>query len=130
MATKKVAFETVRKIGRALPGVVEGTMYGAPALKIQGKLVACVPSHKSAEPGSLAVRMDFDDRAELLAEAPDVYYVTDHYVDYNAVLVRFSRVSENELRDLIGMAYKFITASGTSRSSATRKRTRKRPPST
>jgi hypothetical protein len=130
MATKKVDFETVRKIGRALPGVVEGTMYGAPALKIQGKLVACVPSHKSAEPGSLAVRMDFDDRAELLAEAPDVYYVTDHYVDYNAVLVRFSRVSENELRDLIGMAYKFITASGTSRSSATRKRTRKRPPST
>jgi hypothetical protein len=130
MATKKVDFETVRKIGRALSGVVEGTMYGAPALKIQGKLVACVPSHKSAEPGSLAVRMDFDDRAELLAEAPDVYYVTDHYVDYNAVLVRFSRVSENELRDLIGMAYKFITASGTSRSSATRKRTRKRPPST
>jgi hypothetical protein len=130
MATKKIDFDTVRKIGRALPGVVEGTMYGAPALKIQGKLVACVPSHTSAEPGSLAVRMDFDDRAELLAEAPDVYYVTDHYVDYNAVLVRFSRVSENELRDLIGMAYKFVTASGTSSSSATRKRTRKRPPST
>jgi hypothetical protein len=130
MATKKIDFDTVRKIGRALPGVVEGTMYGAPALKIQGKLVACVPSHTSAEPGSLAVRMDLEDRAELLAEAPDVYYVTDHYVDYNAVLVRFSRVNENELRDLIGMAYKFVTASGTSRSSATGKRTRKRSPST
>ncbi len=26
-------------------------------------------------------------RAELLAAAPDVYYVTDHYVGYSAVLV-------------------------------------------
>jgi len=38
--------------------------------------LACVPSHRSAEPGSLAVRVDFDDRAELLSAAPDVYYVT------------------------------------------------------
>ena len=42
---------------------------------------------------SLVVRVDFDDRAELLAAAPDVYYVTDHYLDYNTVLVRLSRVT-------------------------------------
>jgi len=41
-----------------------------------------VPVHRSAEPGSLAVRVDFDDRAELLAADPDVYYVTDHYLNY------------------------------------------------
>jgi hypothetical protein len=39
---------------------------------------------------SLAVRVGFDDRAELLAAAPDIYYVTDHYLNYNAVLVRLS----------------------------------------
>jgi hypothetical protein len=104
-------FEFVRKVGLALPGVVQSTMYGAPALKIHGKLLACIPSHRSAEPGSLAVRMDFDDRAALLAEAPDTYYVTDHYVGYNAVLVRLSRVSAVELQDLLGVAYKFVTAS-------------------
>jgi hypothetical protein len=38
------------------------------------------PANRSAEPASLVVRVDFDDRAELLAAAPDVYYVTDHYV--------------------------------------------------
>lgn len=129
MAKKKVDFEIVRKIGLALPGVVESTMYGAPALKIQGKLVACIPTHKSAEAGSLAVRMNFDDRADLLAGAPDVYYITNHYVNYNAVLVRFARISEDELRDLIRMAYKFVTASGTSRSGANTKRASKRPPS-
>jgi len=93
-----------------LPGVKESTAYGSPALKVRGKLLACVPSHRSAELGSLAVRVDFDDRAELLAAAPDVYYVTDHYLNYSAVLVRLSRVTPDVLRDLLGMAHKFVTA--------------------
>jgi len=57
----------------------------------------------------------FDDRAGLLAEAPDVYYLTDHYVGYNAVLVRLSRLNRELLRDLLGMAYKFVTTSSPSR---------------
>ena len=100
----------MRKIGLALPGVEESTAYGAPALKVRGKLLACVPTHRSAEPGSLVVRVDFDERAELLAADPDVYYVTDHYLNYTAVLVRLSRVTPDELRDLLGMAHKFVTA--------------------
>jgi hypothetical protein len=103
-------FDTVRKIGLALPGVEESTAYGSPALKVRGKLLACVPAHRSAEPGSLVVRVGFDDRAELLAADPDVYYVTDHYLGYSAVLVRLSRVTPDFLRDLLGMAHKFVTA--------------------
>src|SRR5256886_16481063 len=75
-----IDFDTVRKIGLALPGVEESTAYGSPALKVHGKLLTCIAINRSAEPGSLAVRVDFDDRAELLAADPDVYYVTDHYV--------------------------------------------------
>jgi len=84
MPRTAVNFDTVRKIGLALPGVEESTPYGSPALKVHGKLLACVPAHRSAEPGSLVVRVGFDDRAELLAAAPDVYYMTDHYLDYTA----------------------------------------------
>ena len=105
-----IDFDAVRKIGLTLPGVAASTAYGAPALKVHGKLVACVPIHRSAEPNSLAVRVGFDDRSELLAAAPDVYYVTDHYLNYSAVLVRLSRVTPDVLRDLLGMAYKFVTA--------------------
>ena len=110
MPKSTINFDTVRKIGLALPSVEEGTAYGAPALKVRGKLMACVPTHRTAEPGSLAIRVGFDDRAELLAAAPDVYYVTDHYVGYSAVLVRLSRVTPAVLRDLLGMAHKFVTA--------------------
>jgi len=108
--TSTINFDTVRKIGLALPGVEESTVYGSPALKVLGKLLACVPAHRSAEPGSLVVRVGYDDRAELLAAAPDVYYVTDHYLNYTAVLVRLSRVTPGVLRDLLGMAHKFVTA--------------------
>ena len=116
MPRSTIDFDTVRSIGLALPGVEDSTAYGFPALKVHGKLLACVPANRSAEPGSIVIRVDFDDRAELLAAAPDVYYVTDHYADYSAVLVRLSRVDPNVLRDLLGMAYKFVTAKAARRS--------------
>jgi len=106
-----IDFDAVRKIGLALSGVEESTAYGAPALKVRGKLLACVPTHRSAEPGSLVVRVGFDGRAALLAAAPDVYYMTDHYLGYSAVLVRLSRVTPEVLRDLLGMAHKFVSPS-------------------
>src|ERR1700751_5816133 len=110
MPRSTVNFDTVRKIGLALPGGEESTAYGSPALKVHGKVLTCVPGHRSAEPDSLAVRVDYDDRAELLAADPDVYYVTDHYLNYTAVLVRLSRVTPDVLRGLLGMADKFVTA--------------------
>ncbi len=116
-----ISIDTVRNIGLALPGVEESTAYGQPALKVHGKLLACIPANRSAEPGSLAVRVDFDDRAELLAADPDVYYVTDHYVGYTAVLVRLSRVNPSVLRDLLGMAYKFVTLNAAPRAQKRRK---------
>ena len=124
MARSKINFDTIRKIGLTLPGVEESTAYGSPALKVHGKLLACVPAHRSAEPGSLVVRVDFDERAQLLADAPDVYYVTDHYLDYNGVLVRLSRVTPNVLRELLGMAHKFVTAQEARRSPSRNRRKR------
>src|SRR5579862_9993952 len=119
-----INFDTVRNIGLTLPGVEEGTAYGVPALKVNGKLLACVPANRSAEPGSLVVRVDLNDRAELLASEPDVYYVTDHYVGYDAVLVRLSRVSPDVLRDLLRMAYTFVTRNAAARSPARKHRAR------
>ena len=110
MRAKAVNFETIRKIGLEFSGVEESTMYGSPALKVRGKFLACIPTHRSAEPGSLVVCVDFADRAALLAEAPDVYYVTEHYIGYPSVLVRLSRMTPDGLRDLLAMAYKFVTS--------------------
>jgi hypothetical protein len=122
MPRSTIDFDTVRNIGLALPGVEESTAYGFPALKVHGKLLACVPASRSAEPGSLVLRVDFDDRAELLAADPDVYYVTDHYAGYNAVLVRLTRVNSSVLQDLLGMARKFVTRNAAPGSPARKRR--------
>jgi hypothetical protein len=104
-------FDTIRKIGLALPGVEESVAWGTPVLKVHGKIFAGIAIHSSAEPGSLMVRMAPEDCDELISAAPDVYYVTDHYVPVNGVLVRLSRVNADVLRDLIGMSHKFVLAS-------------------
>jgi hypothetical protein len=122
MPRPKTNFDAVRKIGLALPGVEESTAFGVPALKLHGKLLACVPSHRSAEPDSLLVRVDFEDRAELLAADPVVYYLPEHYVSYSGVLVRLSRINAGVLRDLLGMAYKFVSREAAPRSAARKRR--------
>jgi len=122
MARSKVDFETVRRIGLALPGVEEASAYAARALRVRGQLLACEPTHRTAEPGSLVVKLDDEDRAALLAEAPEVYYLPDHYVNFNSVLVRLSRIDEGALRDLLGMAHRFVTRKGAPRAKRPKKR--------
>jgi hypothetical protein len=110
LARKTIGFDLVRKIGRALPDVEEGTSWGAPCLKVNGKMFTCIPTHKSAEPNSLAVRLDFADRDELIAAEPDTYYLKEHYVNYPCVLVRLSRVHPDALRDLLGASHRFVAS--------------------
>ena len=110
MRRKKISFDTVREIGLALPDAEEGTVYGSPALKVRGKMFACLAIHRSAEPGSLAVRIDFDQRDELTAADPKTYYLTDHYVNYPCVLVRLIGIHQDALRDLLLMGWRFMSA--------------------
>lgn len=109
MRQDKSNFDRVRQIGFTFPGVVESTAYGSPALKLKGKLLACMASHRSAEPGSLVVCVSFADRRALIEEAPEIYYVTEHYLNYESVLVRLSRIGLDVLRDLLRMAYRFVS---------------------
>jgi hypothetical protein len=41
--------------------------------KLGKRLVACLAIHRSAEPGSLVVRTDFEQRAALLTADPETY---------------------------------------------------------
>jgi hypothetical protein len=125
MAKSTTDFAAVRKIGLKFAGVEESTAWGAAALKVRGEMMACVPTDRSAEPGSLVVRVDFPDRDELITRAPDIYYLTEHYAGYTVVLVRMARIDSGVLRDLLGMAHTFVSkkpaARGTARKSGKRK---------
>ena len=109
MTKSGVTLETVWQIGLTLPGVEKSTTFGAPALKVRGQLMACVPTNKSAEPGSLLIRIDRINRAALLDESPDLYYAPEHYLGYDGVLVRLAHLNPELLRDLLVMAHNFVT---------------------
>ena len=98
-----MGFDAVREVARTLAGIEESASRRVWSLKVRGKLLACPAIRKSAEQGSLVVKVGLDQRAEL------IYYVTDHYVKYPSVLVRLSRIHRDSLRDLLGVALKFVS---------------------
>jgi hypothetical protein len=122
MPRPKIDFDTVRKLARQVGDVEDASTHGSLALKAQGKLLAWSPIHKSVEPDSLAVRIELGERAELIAAAPEVYYLTDHYLNYPTVLVRLSRIHPDALKDLLRMAW---SSCATAKSSDKRRPTKR-----
>jgi hypothetical protein len=95
-------FDAVRRVGLTLPDVEAATRYdGSPVLRIAGVFMAGVATHPSAEPGTLVVRADPDERELLIEDAPDTYYLTDQYRPYPIVLVRLSQLNPDALHDLL-----------------------------
>ncbi len=100
-------FKTVRTLGLTLPGVEAATKYdGSPVLKRDGSFMAGLALHPSAEPDTLVVRVDLEQRDALLEDAPGTYYVTDHYRRHPVVLVRLSTIDRDALRDVLSMSWR------------------------
>lgn len=117
------SFKIVRDVGLALPDVEATTKYdGSPVLRVDGIFMAGLARHASAEPDTLVVRAELEERERLLADAPDTYYVTDYYRRYPVVLVRLSRVEPEALRDLLSVSWRMTaTKSRKRRSTAARR---------
>jgi hypothetical protein len=96
------AFEPVRRAAVGLPDVVESTSYGTPSLKVRGKFFT-----RLKEDGkTLVVLADFDSRDSMLRLQPKVFYLTDHYRDYPAVLVRLAAIRRPQLRELLADSWR------------------------
>ena len=94
-------FARVRTAAAHLPEVAEGTSYGTPALKVRGKLIARL---KDAD--TLVVMCAMDDKEMLMEADPKVYFETDHYKGWPAVLVRLKAVSASMLRHRLEQAWR------------------------
>ena len=115
-------FAAVKAVGLTFPDVEAVIRYdGSPVLKARGCFMAGLATHESAEPGSLVVRVNLDERTYLLEDAPETYYVTDYYSKYPLVLVRLAHVGRDALRDLLAVSWRLTVAKA-------RKPRRKAPP--
>ena len=90
--------DDVVEIALHLPGVDEGTSYGTPGLKVRGKFLTRLRD----EDGALVVKDGtMLERDFLLSSNPTVFFITEHYREYPALLVRLDHVSEATMRELL-----------------------------
>lgn len=97
-----VNYETVREIAFELPNVEDGLSYGAPALKVDGKRLFV---RLREDLNAVVIKTTFEEREELMNADPIVFYITDHYRDYEWVLVDLGAVSRPSLAAMIKRAH-------------------------
>jgi hypothetical protein len=95
------AVERLRQAAADLPGVDEGTSYGTPALKVRKKFLCRV---KDAD--TVVLMCPLEEKELLMAAAPDIYYETDHYRGWPAVLIRIRAISDEELAHRLTLTWK------------------------
>ena len=90
-----MTFDDVGAIALALPDVEESTHYGTPAFKVKGKAFC-----RLREDGETLVLFDVPivEREVMIEAEPDVYFLTDHYRDWPAVLVRLPAATPDHVR--------------------------------
>ena len=88
-------WERLCELGRELPEVVEDVWYRTPALKVRGKGFV-----RLKEDGETVVFVvdSVDEQEALIAAMPAVYFITDHYRGYPAVLARLAALRVGEAR--------------------------------
>ena len=86
----------------SFPGVTEGPCYGTPGFRVRRRFLARLHQKEPA----LVLVMDMETRDFLTRARPDVYYFTDHYRDYPAVLIRLAEVGPEELREHVEDAWR------------------------
>lgn len=72
---------------------MESTSYGTPALKVGKKLVCRVK-----DAATVVLMCPLDEKQMLLEAAPGLYFETDHYKGWPAILVRIDDIAPDELR--------------------------------
>lgn len=87
---------------RGLPGIARSTSYGTPSLKVRDK------SFVRLKDGATLVLLCPTEQKTLLMEiSPEIYFETDHYVGYPAVLIQLAVISDEELSLRLEGAWRF-----------------------
>lgn len=97
-------FDDVRQIAAGFPGVEEHNVFGGPTLKVGKRFLACIAK---IDQDTLCIKVpDRREREYLLAHQPDIYYLTDHYANFECLLVRMPKADLEEVRKLFQVAWR------------------------
>ncbi len=95
------AFARLKAAAAHLPGIEDSTWYGTPALKVGGKGFARV-----RDADTVVLMASLEDKEMLFSAAPDIFFETDHYKGWPAMLVRIHAISDAELAHRLAAAWR------------------------
>jgi len=99
-----VTFELVRRTALSLPQVTEGSSYRYPAFRTHGKVFLCLRQDLN----SILVRTTFDQRDDMIATSPEIYFTTDHHRPHPWVLAHLETLDVAILPDLLRMGWQAV----------------------
>jgi hypothetical protein len=103
-----LTLDDVREIALSMPEVEETKAYGMLAFKARKKRFAGQPVERpDIESNTLGVGLSFEERDARIAARPDVYYLTQHFAPYPAVLVRLDKIRRDELHEVLAAAWHY-----------------------
>jgi hypothetical protein len=95
-------WEKLCQLGRALPEVSEGVWYRTPALHVRGRFFVRLKENGQ----SVVFRLEsLEEQDFLTSSQPELYYVTEHYRGYKAVLARLPALTTSECRARLKTAW-------------------------
>jgi hypothetical protein len=97
-----VTWKVVREIALSLPEVEE-VSGDRPSFRVRGKGFAW--KSRERDGGTLAIRVDRDEKPLLLEGRSETYFETPHYVGFPAILVRLDKIGRKELREMLEDAW-------------------------
>ena len=100
--TPSVVPTRVTKTALAYPSVETRSSYGTPGIYVAKKFMA-----RLREPDMMVLKPVEDvEQQFLMGTQPDVFFLTDHYRGYPAILIRLSKLHSNQMRELIEQSWR------------------------
>lgn len=99
--------DDVRRIALSLPETTEKQAWGQPTFRVKDKIFASLPA--DPEETTLGFAVDKNERHELIAASPKVYFVQDGHDDnYHFARLRLDVIEEEELAEVLTEAWRRI----------------------
>jgi hypothetical protein len=87
------------------PGAEEGTSYGQPSFKVNGKFFTRL---RAEDASMVLLEVPFDEREMLIEAEPQTFHITPHYKDYPSVLARIETLDPGSLRAFLERRFRKI----------------------
>ena len=97
--------DEVRELILAFPGAEEGTSYGQPSYKVNGKFFTRL---RREDQSVVLTGVSFDERDMLMEAEPATFHTTPHYKDYPSVLARIESLHPGSFRNFLERKWRTI----------------------